>query len=482
MFDDDAPPPLIEASLRPAVMASLAFVLVLIVATIGIGHHVATMIKKNNLRIIASDAALYMESIIGPLLQELANDDHLSEGPRRALREIFNNTTVSERVVSFTLCKPGGLVVESSDPRLAGNYIKVSPRHSKAWRGETTIELVTTIIEDDTGRQEVPILNIIAPIREIYSGRIIAIIEFDEFREGIVDEMRDISRFSYMAVVKTVVLIGSILSIIVVLGWIKIRNQGDDIARLYLVISQKKEAIEKHAHDLEVALRDNTALGERLRESYIRSTENTEDTMRRIGADLHDGPAQLMSFAALKLDGLRDFAMGPEADEDILSVEQAISAAMVEIRAVSRGLSLPEIADKTLSDVIDRAVREHEMRTGNVVKLQTDMENNPILATIGNICVFRFIQEALNNAHKHAQAGGFEVFARCDLDRFSVHVRDGGLGFDGKPESFGLGLAGLRNRIESLNGVFRIGRSERGGMELEFCYDFENSECTLKEL
>ena len=62
-----------------------------------------------------------------------------------------------------------------------------------------------------------------------------------------------------------------------------------------------------------------------------------DQTLRRIGADLHDGPAQQMGFAALRLDALRQ-AVGPKGSASVDEVARAVKDAISEIRTISRGL------------------------------------------------------------------------------------------------------------------------------------------------
>jgi signal transduction histidine kinase len=81
------------------------------------------------------------------------------------------------------------------------------------------------------------------------------------------------------------------------------------------------------------------------------------------------------------------------------------------------------------------------------------------------MCLYRFTQEGLNNAFRHAGGKGQTVRAICNDEHIEIEVSDAGPGFDPnrKPaDKYGLGLAGLRERIESLGGTLYI-RSQPGG-------------------
>jgi signal transduction histidine kinase len=79
------------------------------------------------------------------------------------------------------------------------------------------------------------------------------------------------------------------------------------------------------------------------------------------------------------------------------------------------------------------------------------------------ICLFRFVQEALNNASRHAGGAGLTVALTGDAAGLRLTVGDRGPGVQG---AAGLGLSGLRDRVESLGGRFAIAPRDGGGTEV----------------
>jgi len=116
-----------------------------------------------------------------------------------------------------------------------------------------------------------------------------------------------------------------------------------------------------------------------------------------------------------------------------------------------------------VDEVVALAARAHEQRTTTTVELDQEGGNNRELAASIKICAFRFVQEALTNAFRHAGGIGQHVRLRCSNGRMSIEVSDAGPGFEpGKVMRNGLGLAGLRDRVESLGGLFKIDSSPKG--------------------
>ena len=133
---------------------------------------------------------------------------------------------------------------------------------------------------------------------------------------------------------------------------------------------------------------------------------------------------------------------------------------MEEILDISAGLVLPELYGLSLTEVLVKATKTHEVRTG--VKVARHLGALPRTANRSTcICFYRFVQEGLNNAFHHALGASCSVTAYSTASAIEVKVSNDGSGFDPstierKGSSSGLGLAGLRERIESLGGTFEI--------------------------
>ncbi|MGL4308960.1 MAG: sensor histidine kinase, partial [Paracoccaceae bacterium] len=119
--------------------------------------------------------------------------------------------------------------------------------------------------------------------------------------------------------------------------------------------------------------------------------------------------------------------------------------------------------------VVAMAVQEHRGRTGSDVDLASDCDCKPALAPAERICLYRFVQEGLNNAHRHASGVGLAVALHCQPGQISVSVMDRGPGFgrNDPQQQFGLGLSGLRDRVEAIGGNFGVGNRSGGGAEVK---------------
>jgi signal transduction histidine kinase len=119
--------------------------------------------------------------------------------------------------------------------------------------------------------------------------------------------------------------------------------------------------------------------------------------------------------------------------------------------------------------------REVARRTGLKVKMIA-AELDDDLPESYRTCVFRVVQEALNNCVKHAQASEVRVMIHRDGDGLSISVQDNGVGFD-PARNKGLGLLGMMERVNGVGGQFHIQSQPGHGTILSTYFQLENSRC-----
>jgi signal transduction histidine kinase len=217
-------------------------------------------------------------------------------------------------------------------------------------------------------------------------------------------------------------------------------------------------------------LEQNAALRRQIEETQDRSVAVHDMVLRRVGVELHDGPAQLISLALLRLDGLlqeetaRD---GSRPFDEFERVRGALQEALGEIRSMSAGLTLPELSGVSPADVLRLAARNHERRTATSVTCEVEGLPEDVPGPIKS-CLYRFAQEALNNAYRHAGGRRQTVRGRSRGDTMEVEVADEGPGFDPARTVAGshLGLLGMRERVASLGGTLEIDSQPGSGTRL----------------
>jgi two-component sensor histidine kinase len=188
-----------------------------------------------------------------------------------------------------------------------------------------------------------------------------------------------------------------------------------------------------------------------------RLIELEDRLLRRIGAELHNGPAQLIGLALLQLGGLSSASTDANKHESSVgTIRASLQQAMQEIRTLSSGLA-PDFEKYSVAEIIQFAVHNHEDRTGTSVALNLTNVAASLPVTL-NCCLYRFVQEGLRNAVSYAGGAKQEVLATFKDEILQVEVIDQGPGFTPGSMDDGqhFGLYGMRRRVEALGGEFEI--------------------------
>lgn len=440
---------------------ALAGGVVMLGAMLVVGAWVSSRIEQVVVRNTAHATALYMESFIAPLTQNLGKADNLDEQSRLAIDRLLAETTLGQRVVSFKLWRPGGLLVDASNTSLVGQRFEVTENMRRAWEGEVTADFEDLGDTEDVAEAALglPLLEIYSPIREGGTDRVIAVAEFYEVATQLRSDLFRARAASWAAVACVMLVIGG---------------------SLFAIVHRGSRTIDSQLEVLKDLSSRNIALRLRVQEAAARFTEVNDHALRRVGADLHDGPAQLMGFAALRLDALKPQLASDAARNDLDAVSKAVSEALREIRAIARGVALPDIERKSLTDLVQMAAAAHEARTGTPVVATCDVADDPAPPVAVRTCVFRFVQEGLNNAWRHAGGLGQEVRLTARRGTITLSVLDRGPGFGAGPSAHdgdeGMGLAGLTDRVEALGGRLDCLPRDGGGAELRMVLNLGGTE------
>ena len=408
-----------------------------------ISHRIEDAVEQNS----AASAALFMESFISPLSQELVDTDTLSPPARLALGEIFDGTALGERVLSYKIWLTGGRVVHSSDPSLIGKTLAPSDDLKRAWTGvvASSFEDLNDLEDRAEAALGVPLLEVYSPIREDWTGKVIAVAEFYERADELAADIAAARRTSWMVVGSVFLFSGLLLFGIVQAGGKTIRRQ--------------RQSLTDQLIQTEKISQQNFHLRQRVVGASSRATAQTERAIRRIGFDLHDGPAQYLSLASLRMETALNGVSA--ASGDVVLVRNSLNKALEDLRLISRGLALPDLDALDLEELADRAVQDHSQQTGLEIDLNLGRGPKAVLNYAQKLCIFRFLQETLSNATRYAHATQVSVNIRTDFDAISIAVKDAGEGFDPTQKRVirqdgGQGLYGLVDRAESIGGQVQI--------------------------
>lgn len=198
-----------------------------------------------------------------------------------------------------------------------------------------------------------------------------------------------------------------------------------------------------------------------------------EEERRRLARELHDGIGQTLTALINQLRRVQPGGGGGGgANGSLDAAIQVAELALRDVRELSRLLRPPVLDDLGLKAGLSwlaRTLREHnELSTAIDWQAGDDERLDPELETL----VFRIAQEALNNVVKHSGQRDARLTARRHADSLELEIADDGRGFDvtrvlsPAGGAAGLGLRGIRDRIELFGGQFAIESAPGRGSRL----------------
>jgi signal transduction histidine kinase len=205
--------------------------------------------------------------------------------------------------------------------------------------------------------------------------------------------------------------------------------------------------------EVERRLAESVASKAGLQELSARLVRAQEEERRALSRELHDEVGQAFSAVLMEAENLLDLEPAPEVRAHLESIRGVAGKGMNEIRDMALLLRPSMLDDFGLLPALEWQAREIGKRTGLRVQVASEMPGE--LPEEHKTCVYRVVQEALNNCAQHAQAGAVQVCVRQRAGQILVTVQDDGSGFD--PQRVrGLGLLGMEERARHLGGAFHI--------------------------
>jgi two-component system, NarL family, sensor histidine kinase DegS len=196
----------------------------------------------------------------------------------------------------------------------------------------------------------------------------------------------------------------------------------------------------------------------------LRIIRAQEEERQRVARDIHDGPAQSMSNVVLKAEICERMIDVDviKAKEELKQLKRIVRESLQDVRKIIYNLRPMSLDDLGLVPTLQRFVMTFQEDTGISVSFKTRGLFDDI-RPITSLTVFRIVQEAISNIQKHAHAQNVAVNLEFREDKLLLYIYDDGKGFNIEElkasrddMNSGFGLLSMRERIELLNGEFKI--------------------------
>jgi signal transduction histidine kinase len=188
----------------------------------------------------------------------------------------------------------------------------------------------------------------------------------------------------------------------------------------------------------------------------------------RVGQDLHDGLGQELTSLVCLIESLGRKLEGRYGTEDdyLPKIQELVKKVVIQIRGLSRSLRPVTIERSGLS----AALLELTTTVRHVSGITCEFNSEELVRVTADTAthVYRIVQEALNNAVRHAKARNIKVMLKNTNGGIALTVRDDGIGIPNEGERMvGLGLKTMSYRARIIGADLRIGREPEGGTTVE---------------
>ncbi|RDW15658.1 sensor histidine kinase [Oceanobacillus chungangensis] len=248
-----------------------------------------------------------------------------------------------------------------------------------------------------------------------------------------------------------------------------LREKRDDLERRLINLSKTIERAEGLASKVSVILNylqdDFKQVNEMIENAKekqafgLKIIEAQEEERRKISREIHDGPAQMLANILLRSELVeRSYRQGDteEALAEIRSVRKMIRSSLYEVRRIIYDLRPMALDDLGLVPTIKKYIANiadyNKMKIDfNVIGEETRLNQKY------EVAFFRLVQEAVQNAIKHAEAALIQVRLEIRRNNLTMLIKDNGKGFDPKVKNDNsFGLIGMKERVEILDGSLTI--------------------------
>jgi signal transduction histidine kinase len=225
-----------------------------------------------------------------------------------------------------------------------------------------------------------------------------------------------------------------------------------------------------------VALHDANA---RLQKLSRRVLAVQEEERRAIALELHDDLGQSLAAIKIALHGLQE-KLPPEPARAVAHTIEIVDGVLATVRRLSYSLRPPQLDQFGLAGAIRALAEQQREATGIAIECRFGDVAARAAPDVEVAC-YRIVQEALNNAARHAGASLVVVELQAKDRLLQVAVRDDGAGFDEaqarrrSERSGSLGLVGMAERAQLAGGWFRVRSSPGAGTRISVALPMEGA-------
>ncbi len=319
-------------------------------------------------------------------------------------------------------------------------------------------------------------LDILIPerLREAHRRHVVAFLQSDQqtlrmsLRNYLVGLRKDGTEFRMESSVSKLEIGGETIFTVILrdmTDWVRaaeeLRRAHDELETR---VRERTAELEQANQALQVEIVERRLAEESLRELSGRLLVLQDVERRRLARELHDGATQNLMALAMNLSAMRETTPPPANGHSAFAeCHELVDQSLEELRTISFLLHPPLLETMGLSCALPNYVKGFSERSGILVNLDMPAE----LGRLGRdveVTLYRIVQEALSNVHRHSGSPTAEITLSLGMDSVTLEVADQGCGLPPSPDGhrLGVGITGMRERVRLLGGSLEL-KSGRPG-------------------
>lgn len=212
-----------------------------------------------------------------------------------------------------------------------------------------------------------------------------------------------------------------------------------------------------------------------LKDALIKvETQNKLHEQRlKISRDLHDNIGSQLTFIISSIDnlkyGLKE--VNPEYTERLSNINFFTRNTINQLRDTIWAMNMDTISFEDLKTRMMNHIGQAKVLTGASIEFSNEVSETTTFSSLVGINIFRIMQEAINNAIKHADSKEITIHFKETDEQYILHIEDDGIGFNNATETQGNGLENMQLRAEEIYGKLNIISQKEHGTIVKLTID-----------
>lgn len=307
----------------------------------------------------------------------------------KEIEHVFQMPVFTAPIQQMKVWAPNAQIVYSTNPQIQGRYFELDDSLRRSFAGETVSHLASMEKSSHEFDRELEqdLLEVYVPLGHDANNKPLLVVELYHSTAGLRQDITAAQLRSWVIVLGISGFAYFVLAILVDRANHTIQSQSVRLHKQLLLLQDSLEKNQRMQLEIESA-------GQRV-------TQLNETFLKRVAADLHDGPAQYVAFATMQLEAQQGKEATPlPQNKQPFSVLDALRLSLKELRSITRDLALPGLDDADVQTVVRRSANQCSQRHGCKVHLnltEEDLQADLLLKQT----LFRVVQEGVTNAVKH---------------------------------------------------------------------------------